>query len=64
MKKHIDGWNAQTEYACEFEHAGSKWATNIFAVDDADAEAKVKSLKESIVLLGPIDLIIPANSPA
>lgn len=61
MEEHIAGWKAQTEYACEFEHGGLKWATSIFAVDDADADAKVQSLKESVVLLGQIDAVFEVH---
>ena len=59
--KHIAGWKAQTEYACEFTHNGSKWATSFFAVDDADALAKLESIKQSLVILGKIDCVIPYN---
>ena len=59
MKDHIRGWNAQTLYALEYEHDGSKWALNFYAVDDADAAAKVESLKKSLVLLGRSDGFIP-----
>ena len=58
MEKHISAWKAQTEYACEFQHGGSSWCTSIFAVDPADAEAKLESLKNSIVLLGEIKEVI------
>ncbi|QPS76065.1 hypothetical protein [Delftia acidovorans] len=52
MKTHIENWKAQTPYAVEFHHNGARWALTIHAVDDADAEAKVRSLRESAVLLG------------
>lgn len=61
MKEQIRGWNAQTFYALEYEHDGSKWALNFYAVDDEDAQAKVESLKKSLVLLGRSEGFIPVN---
>lgn len=55
---HIAGWNAQTEYATEYEHAGSRWAFTLHAVDDEDAARKIKSIRESLVLLGRIEGVI------
>lgn len=60
MENLIRGWNAQTLYALEYQHNGSKWALNFYAVDDEDAQKKVESLKESLVLLGPSGGFIPA----
>lgn len=60
----IAAWNAQTEYAGEYTHAGSRWALNFFAVDDADAAAKLESIKVSAVVLGPIAMRIPADDEA
>lgn len=58
MKTHIENWKAQKPYAVEFHHNGARWALTIHAVDDADAEAKVQSLRESAVLLGgPVEVI-------
>ncbi|KRC36262.1 hypothetical protein [Acidovorax sp. Root219] len=54
MNAQIAGWNAQTEYAGEYTHAGSRWGINFFAVDDADAAQKLDSIKRSAVLLGPV----------
>lgn len=52
MEKHIAAWKAQTPYPVEFMHNGSKWCLTIYAIDDADAEAKVQSLRNSAVLIG------------
>ena len=56
---HIAAWKAQTEYCGEFTHNGSKWCLNFFAVDDADAEAKVQSIRQSMVVLGRLEASIP-----
>ncbi len=62
MKTHIENWKAQTPYAVEFRHNGARWALTIHAVDDADAEAKVRSLRESAVLLGgPVEELSTHN---
>lgn len=58
MEKNVAAWNAQTEYACEFQHGGTSWAMSIFAVDFDDAAAKLESLKNSMVLLGEIKEVI------
>ncbi|MBK5203832.1 MAG: hypothetical protein JJD98_00035 [Polaromonas sp.] len=55
---HIEAWKAQTEYACEYLHNGQKWAVNFFAIDGADANEKAESIKQSLVILGPIELTI------
>lgn len=62
MEKNISVWKAQTPYPVEFMHNGGKWCLTIYAIDDADAEAKIQSLKESAVLAGgPIVEIIDWN---
>ncbi|RUR68664.1 hypothetical protein EJP67_16500 [Variovorax guangxiensis] len=55
MAPFIEALRAQTEYCAEFRHAGSTWALNFFAVDDADAAAKVQSIKTNLVLLGRLE---------
>ena len=57
--KHIAGWKAQTEYVGEYTHNGGRWAMNFFAVDDADAQEKLQSIKNSLVILGVLDCEIP-----
>lgn len=57
--EHIEGWKAQTEYACEYLHHDQKWCLNFFAVDDEDAAEKVESIKQSLVIVGVIDSVIP-----
>ena len=64
MEKYLRGWNAQTLYALEYEHGGSKWALNFYAVDYEDAVAKVESLKKSLVLLGESGGFIPWDDNA
>lgn len=58
LKKHLNGWNAQSEYCLEYEHEGGKWALNFFAVDDEDAQKKVESIKQSLRLLGRLECVI------
>lgn len=55
MNYFIEGWKAQTEYAAEYSHNGSRWALNFFAIDNEDAKKKLDSLKASVQLLGPIE---------
>lgn len=47
-------------YAVEYEHAGGKWAFDLYALDEADAKQKVQDIKASLVYLGPITEVIPA----
>ncbi|MBB4219397.1 hypothetical protein [Variovorax guangxiensis] len=51
---HIDGWKAQTEYAAEHTHRGSRWALNFFAIDDEDAKKKLESIRSSSEPLGHV----------
>lgn len=59
--KHIAAWNAQTEYACEYMHNGSKWCTSFFAIDDQDAAMKLQSIKDSLEVVGVIHMVIPVE---
>lgn len=63
MKNHIAGWKAQTEYGAEYVHDGEKWGLNFYATDDADAAAKLESIKASLVLLGRVNERIPLEDP-
>lgn len=69
LDAHLPGWNAQTEYAGEYTHNGTRWGLNFFAIDAADAAAKLESIKANLVLLGPLELRFaagdtPAHPPA
>jgi hypothetical protein len=58
--KHIEGWKAQTEYVGEYTAPdGRKWALNIFAVDDADALARMECVRKSFQVLGRLEGVIP-----
>jgi len=59
IKQHISGWSAQTKYAAEYTHKGSAWVLHFYAIDDADAVSKLESIKESLVMLGRVDGVIP-----
>jgi hypothetical protein len=61
---HIDGWKAQTEYAAEYTHRGSRWALNFFAIDEEDAKKKLENIRSSVQLLGAIEQRIPAGPDA
>lgn len=50
---------AETEYCIEYQHDGGTWSFPLFAVDDADAVAKIESIKRSLRLLGPLADRIP-----
>jgi hypothetical protein len=58
--KYIEGWKAQTEYAGEYiAPDGRKWALNLYAVDDADALARMECVRNSFTILGRIEAVIP-----
>lgn len=44
--------DAQLQYVLHYRHGGQTWATNFFAADDADAEQKVASVRETLELKG------------
>lgn len=54
------------EYCCQYYHDGSWWCLNIQARDEADAEARVAKLGKlgKLQLLGELQLVVPAKSPA
>ena len=55
LKKHLNGWNAQTEYCAEYKHEGGNWCLNFFAVDEEDAFKKIESIKNSLKLNGQLE---------
>ncbi len=59
--KFIEGWKAQTQYACEYDYGGRKWALNIYAVDDADALVRMECIRKSFHVLGKIEGVIPVD---
>lgn len=70
LKKHLNSWNAQTEYCAEYEHEGGSWCLNFFAVDEEDALKKIESIKNSLKFNGQLEETIatslddvPENSP-
>jgi len=56
--------DADKKYALEYEHAGDRWALNFYAQDAEDAAAKLRNLKETVVLLGEVLSTAPANFTA
>jgi len=66
MHDSLSGLDAQTEYLAEYRHGGSLWGLNFFAVDDADAARKLESIKQNLVLLGPLAGRVdwPLDSPS
>ena len=55
------GADAQTEFCLEYQHDGSTWGLDFFAVDLEDAIAKVESIKRSLVLLGRLSARVPCS---
>ena len=50
---------AANEYCLEYTHNGTRWAMNFFAEDAQDAAQKVQSVRNSLVLLGKLEMRIP-----
>jgi hypothetical protein len=48
-------------YCCEFEMDGRRYVQNIEAESDEDVEKRIKSIKQSLVLLGELKGIIQAT---
>lgn len=44
--------DANLEYVLHYRHAGQLWTMSFFAADDADADAKVSSIRASLELKG------------
>lgn len=61
INEHIEGWRAQTQFACEYKHGGKTWGLEFFAIDAADAEDKLQSIRQSLVILGALDSMIPID---
>ena len=57
------GSKATIEVCLEYTHQGKKWALNFFAESLEDAENKVQSIKDNLILLGPLEMSIPNKSP-
>jgi regulator of PEP synthase PpsR (kinase-PPPase family) len=55
---------ADKSYALEYQHDGQVWALNFYAVDEDDAQAKLHSLRASVVLLGRTVFTVPFDSTA
>ena len=51
--------NHAQEYCLEYTHNGTRWAMNFFAEDAEDAAQKVQSVRNSLVLLGKLEMRIP-----
>lgn len=58
------GSKATTEFCLEYVHQGKKWALNFFAESLEDADSKVQSIKDSLVLLGKLEEKIPVSLTA
>ena len=50
------------EYCGEYLHNGKIWALNIFADDDQDARKRLASIRDSFVILGELESIVPFDS--
>lgn len=47
-------------FLLEYEMGGRRWAAEIWAYDEADAEARVKGMKESLIVSGKLHSTVPA----
>ncbi len=50
------------EYCGEYEHDGQRWALNIFAENDADAEKRAEEIRASFKVLGKLECVIPFSN--
>jgi hypothetical protein len=48
-------------YCCEFEMDGRRYAQNIEAENDEDAQKRVTAIRQSMILLGTFGGSIPAS---
>ena len=55
------GDKATRRFSLEYRHNGSMWGVNFYAEDWADAEAKLQSMKDTLVLCGELDTVIEWN---
>ena len=47
-------------FLLEYEMDGKRWGTELWAYDEADAEARVKGMRESLVVSGKLYSTVPA----
>lgn len=47
-------------FALEYEFAGGRWATEMWAYSAEDAQSRVEAMKESLSVLGQTYSVIPA----
>jgi hypothetical protein len=48
----------------EYQHLGQKWGLNFFACDQADAFAKLESIRQTVRLEGELAYRVPASIEA
>ena len=48
-----------SEYCGEYMHDGQRWALNIFADNEEDAEKRAEEIRSSFVVLGKLECRIP-----
>lgn len=47
------------EYCGEYVHDGQRWALNIFADNEEDAEKRAEEIRASFTVLGRLECVIP-----
>ncbi len=56
-----DARDARQMFCAEYRHGESTWGLDFFAIDMADAEAKVASIRESLKLYGSLEAVLPVQ---
>ncbi len=47
-------------FALDYEFDGSHWSSEVWAYSEADAQARVEAMRESMRYMGQIHTIVPA----
>ncbi len=50
------------EYCGEYTHGGERWALNIFADSEEDAEKRAEEIRSSFRVLGKLECVIPFSN--
>lgn len=52
---------SETLFTCSYRHAGSQWAFDIYARDEADAHARLQAIRTTGQVDGEVGARIPVN---
>ena len=58
IKRNDDGREMQL-YALAYEFDGGHWSAELWAYSEADAEARVAAMRETLAVGGPVYAVIP-----